>query len=120
MNNCPPERILVFGGRKFTDHERVFCTLDDCRPYFAKDFCIIEGGATGADSLAAAWAAKHGLPCLSMRAQWRALGRRAGMLRNAWMLRWAMPDLCISFPGGPGTANMTKIARAAGLIVYKG
>ena len=45
-------RILVCGGRDFFDGVQLKVVLDNNRKYFDKDFCIIHGGARGADSLA--------------------------------------------------------------------
>jgi hypothetical protein len=35
------------------------------------------------------------------------------------MLDESKPDLVVAFPGGPGTANMIKLARAAGVMVIR-
>lgn len=35
------------------------------------------------------------------------------------MLDEGKPDLVVAFPGGPGTAHMVRIARAAGVRVLK-
>ena len=40
-------------------------------------------------------------------------------MRNREMLERGRPDLVIAFPGGPGTANMVKLAREAGIEVIK-
>ena len=44
--------------------------------------------------------------------------RGAGPVRNARMLV-EKPDLVIAFPGGPGTADMVRRARAAGVEVVE-
>jgi len=35
------------------------------------------------------------------------------------MIKYAMPDLVVAFPGGTGTANMIKQARAASIDVFE-
>src|SRR5690606_30354012 len=49
-------------------------------------------------------------------ADWRRHGRAAGPIRNQEMAD-AGADLCIAFPGGRGTADMVRRARAAGIPV---
>lgn len=53
------------------------------------------------------------------RADWEQCGRQAGPLRNARMLAEGRPDAVIAFPGGKGTADMVRKARAAGLPVVE-
>lgn len=87
---------------------------------------LIHGGARGADRSIGAVAAELGWPVLEMPAQWQRYGRGAGMIRNGQMLEQAIslakqasrPDQrvkvgVIAFPGGPGTALMVRLARAA-------
>jgi hypothetical protein len=78
---------------------------------------LIEGGATGADSLAHAWAVTNEIPIETYAANWRTHGRSAGPLRNARMLRVGKPDLVVAFQGGSGTANMIQLAETAGIEV---
>lgn len=113
-----PERILVCGGRNYADELRVFDVLDDCRKWFAASFCIITGGARGADRFAGMWAESRGVCSIRVPAPWTVYGLSAGMLRNSWMLYFCKPELVIAFPGGNGTAGMIKLAREAGVDVY--
>lgn len=112
------KRILVCGGRKFSDMEKVNLTMEQIRPWLDPSFCIIQGGATGADRLGAAWAFFEGCPMIEMRANWDKYENSAGNIRNGWMIEYAMPDLVVAFPGGSGTANMVKRARAANIDVF--
>ena len=68
-------------------------------------------------SLAAWWAERRDIPCLRVPAEWSKLGRKAGPIRNALMLRLGQPNLVLAFPGGMGTRNMTDQAIAAGIAV---
>ena len=112
------ERILVCGGRDFTDEARVFAVLDEARQWFAKDFCIIVGGAKGADRFGGVWAEARGVCCILVRAPWTYYGLSAGPIRNRWMLNFCKPDLVVAFPGGNGTKDMVDISRSAGVAVY--
>lgn len=80
---------------------------------------IIEGDAPGADRLAGGWASARGLNLLVYPADWRSYGRAAGPIRNKQMLDEGKPDLVVAFPGGAGTANMVKQAKAAGVKVIE-
>ena len=113
------KRILICGGRKYADMDKVNSVMEQVRPYLDPLFCIIQGGAAGADRLGVAWAFFEGCPMIEMRANWDKYQNAAGNIRNRWMIDYAMPDLVIAFPGGPGTANMIKQARDAKIDVFE-
>lgn len=104
--------VLVCGGRGYDDQRRVFAVLDALQPEL-----VIQGGAKGADFHARAWATARGKPCATFDAPWASLGRKAGPVRNGWMLEFGRPDLVLAFPGGPGTADMMYQARSSGVEV---
>lgn len=122
-------KILVCGGRKYgtkvvddkivRDIEAVKllnATLDK----YKKDVSlIIQGGAAGADTLAALWAYDNGIPYKEYKAEWSKYGRAAGTIRNETMLLDSTPDLVIAFPGGSGTAHMIRFARSEGYCVVE-
>lgn len=107
-------RVLVCGGRDYRNKAHVFAELDAVSPTF-----LIEGGADGADAWAWQWAKRNLTPeCrLSIQARWDQHGKAAGPMRNQRMIDEGKPDLVIAFPGGRGTADMVKRARAAGIEV---
>ena len=109
-------RILVCGGRDFSDYQLLSETLN---PYISKGLVIIHGGASGADSFAEHWARDNADIIESYPADWNKYGKRAGYIRNAQMLSEGKPDLVIAFPGGKGTAMMIKLAEAAKVPVMK-
>jgi hypothetical protein len=80
---------------------------------------IIHGAASGADTLAKKWARGNRCPDEAYYADWKAHGRAAGPIRNRLMIEEGKPDLVIAFPGGRGTENMKKQARAAGIEVIE-
>lgn len=111
-------KVIVCGGRNFRSPAQVWRALD--RFHEATPISeLMQGGATGVDEFASQWAAHNGIKRYVCRADWDRYGRAAGPKRNARMLEW-MPDLVIAFPGGPGTANMVKQARDAGVRVVDG
>lgn len=106
-------RVLVFGGRRYSD----WCLLCEVLDYLhrARDFSlVIHGGATGADALADTWAASRGIRSRRFAAYWASEGSAAGPLCNQRMLDEGRPDLAVGFPGGAGTADMTERLRSAG------
>ena len=110
------ERVLVCGGRRFSNQRLLndFLTeLDTASPIGT----IIHGPARGADSLAGQWAKRNGKPLDVYPADWDRHGRAAGHIRNREMLDKGKPTLVVAFPGGPGTANMVRIATTAGVPV---
>lgn len=114
-------RVLVCGGRAYSDVERVASVLNVFHQTVGVGV-LIEGGATGADAAAAAWAVSNGIRLLVFpvsKEEWRRIGPAAGPIRNRRMLEEGKPDLVVAFPGGRGTANMMKQARAAGVDVHE-
>lgn len=110
-------RVLVCGGRDYDDWAALRRTLLDIHADRGIALIIQGGCPTGADRLAAVFAAQQGMPCAQMEAQWGAHGRKAGPLRNQWMVSLLAPDLVVAFPGGRGTADMLSRARAAGIPI---
>lgn len=114
------KRVLVCGGRDYTDRDHIWntlCELDRTRGPFA---VVIHGCATGVDSEAMIWAQtmpnrKHA----PYEADWHCHGRSAGPVRNQRMIDEGRPDLVIAFPGGKGTADMMRRAKAAGLEIIR-
>lgn len=56
------------------------------------------------------------VPYAIVPANWDVFDRRAGPVRNSWMLD-LKPDLVIAFPGGRGTQNMVEQAKKRGIKV---
>lgn len=117
--NTSTLKILVCGGRDYSDRQKLNKTLDDIIKFYKnKSYCIIQGGAKGADSLAKDYAFENGIPCLTIDAQWHFYGQKAGSLRNKWMLQFGVPDILVAFKGGFGTKNMIDLANLAQIPVY--
>ena len=110
--------LLVCGGRNFNDTKFAFSALDRAmakRPISL----LIHGAATGADSIAEAWAKQRRIPYLGVPAQWHIHGKSAGHRRNARMLDMAYPDALIAFPGGKGTADMIAKATQRQISIWE-
>lgn len=106
--------VLVTGGRDYTGNVsgplEAFHKLHNIE-------VLIHGGARGADSRCAEWAAHQGIHLCRIDALWEQFGKSAGYLRNAAMLK-LRPDWLIAFPGGKGTADMVKRSIAANVPVW--
>lgn len=110
--------VIVCGGRDFKDRVLFYRTMARLDNDY-KFTLVIQGGATGADSLAAEWAQNHGVQMYEYAAQWRLYGKRAGPIRNQTMIDYGKPNLVIAFPGGAGTADMVSRARKAEIEVIE-
>lgn len=109
-------RVLVCGGRNYTDTARVFDVLDEIER--DGSVYIIHGGARGADQRAGEWATERGVPCAIVPANWDVYGNGAGPKRNEWMLE-LHPDLVVAFPGNRGTHDMVTQAMRRGIPVKR-
>jgi hypothetical protein len=112
------QRVLVCGGRDYSDRRYVYEVLDAAHAA-NPIIMLIAGGANGADALAVDWARMTQVPQLVYPADWEKHGRKAGPLRNQQMLDEGKPHMVIAFPGGRGTADMVKRADAAGVPVVR-
>lgn len=109
--------LLVYGGRGYKNQTKLYAVLDEV---WQRAGCthVLQGGATGADALAANWAMESNVPCDTERAQWSHYGPSAGPKRNQRMLDEYNVIQAVEFPGGSGTADMRKRLRAAGINIY--
>jgi hypothetical protein len=79
---------------------------------------IMHGGSRGADVIAGAHALSLGVVVVEYPANWHALGRRAGYVRNLQMLD-QLPDLVLAFQmhRSRGTQHVIDEARKRGIPV---
>lgn len=112
--------VLVTGGRGYKNRELAWSILSDVNESCEIDI-LIQGGAAGADRLAAMWAEENGIAIRTVQADWKRLGRAAGPIRNATMVSMLRSgvDLVVAFPGGSGTADCVNKATAAGVGVLR-
>lgn len=111
-------RVLVCGGRSFHKAEllaKTLLALHHTNPFTL----VIHGAATGADSLAGAWAMTHRVNVLRYPPAWTKHGRQSGAIRNRQMIIEGRPDLVVAFPGGPGTRDIVAQAKAVGIRVVE-
>jgi hypothetical protein len=113
-------RLLVCGSRDYWDVNRLtdlLCQIHEKRPITT----LIHGGARGADRLAGEWAKNRKIPIEEYLADWNKEGKKAGPLRNIYMLVTSHPDAGIAFFGpdytGSGTEHMVKLLKDTGIPV---
>ena len=143
---------LVFGGRHFglgkpaqpgddeTEAQRaallavaeaqrqaLYRVLDDLRPHL-----VVQGGASGADGLAGAWAWENKVAGWTLDAPWAVASKAAGPMRNETQLRAvlffaamcerrkiAAQVVAVQCPGDDGTADMRERVERAGVRVVE-
>lgn len=111
-------KVLVCGGRDYTDSRYLFGYLDALHAV-TPITDVIHGAARGADMLAHEWAYQRQVRMWPCPADWKALGKAAGPIRNKAMLDEHKPDLVVAFPGGRGTQNMVELAGRAGVRIHR-
>jgi hypothetical protein len=109
-------RVAVAGGRNdWRTIYRVLDELDETRGIA----CLFVGDAEGTDTRAQIWADARGIDYHVFTADSDKWGKAAGPKRNQQLLDSGLPDLLVAFPGGRGTADMVRRAKARGLEVIE-
>lgn len=110
------KRVIIAGPRDFYNDNFVQSHIEE----ELKKICfkhninineieIIEGGATGVDSIAKQYATKKQIAFTEFQANWAKYGKMAGPIRNNEMAKYG--DILIAFSNGSrGTNNMIKAA----------
>jgi hypothetical protein len=78
---------------------------------FVKDpkrITLVHGNARGADTYAKQFARKLGWSVIDCEPDWRTLGKRAGLTRNATMVNDYQPHFVLAFPMRRGTEKISK------------
>ena len=108
---------IICGGRDFADNEVFNSAMGDLIRLKGVPGDVVQGGASGADDMAKAWADRHAIGSWTVPADWQKHGRAAGPIRNQAMLDKYAVALVVAFPGGRGTADMVRRSRDAGVDV---
>jgi hypothetical protein len=118
-DNEPEFRLLVCGGRDFIDHKYLREAMNAAVGMKRNVVVVIHGAARGADRLAGEIAKDAHVTVREFPANWDRDGRAAGPIRNQRMLDEGKPHLVLAAPGGNGTADMVRRAKAAGVRVIE-
>jgi hypothetical protein len=123
----PAARIMVTGSRNHTDRNKIRNALEveylQETAIFGRGIVVVHGGASGADSIADAWAKEQKAKGRRVEvevhpANWKHHGRAAGPMRNQHMVNLGA-NVVLAFPIGksPGTRHAMNAARIAGIKV---
>lgn len=109
-------RLILAGGRHLDDAALIRRALS--RAHSLHPLTVLIHGGTGTlGATADDWAREMRLHLVRYPANWRAFGKRAGAIRNAFMLEDSRPDMLLALPGGTDTADLVALAHNAGLPV---
>jgi hypothetical protein len=114
--------VCVCGGRVGVSDVQVFKVLNHIAKSegWTPDLIeVIEGGAPCVDRFAGRWARKNAYAHATFRVNKDIDGAddQAPKRRNRRMKEQGRPQVCIGFPGGPGTRDMMDICHRAGVRV---
>ncbi len=122
QNYQDANKVIVAGGRDFTDYAHMCTVLDDLFFVHNTGFevapKIISGMAKGADTLAIRYSNERGLTKILFPANWKVYRRRAGFLRNEDMLSIATHLVAFWDGKSHGTQHMIEIAKKKGIPVW--
>lgn len=110
-------RAVVTGSRDANDQEKIHKAMDRIHKKYGPIIFLGEGGARGVDTICGLWAWKHGIALAVMNANWDYYFKKAGPIRNGWMLDFLNPEYLIAFPGRTGTNNCMEQADKRGIPI---
>ena len=117
-------RVLICGNREWTHAAPIVNVLEGLLAFVEdQPLVVIEGCATGADSIAHHWRRAHvDVTHEHYPADWARYRKAAGVIRNQQMLDEGRPDVVWAFhedlTASKGTADMVRRARKAGVPTY--
>lgn len=98
--------LAVIGSRSWSDKEVLEAELDRLEGVAL----LVSGGARGADTMAADWARRRGVPVQEFLPDYRAHGRGAPLRRNQLIVDAC--DVLLAFWDGKSRGTAWTIARA--------
>lgn len=114
-------RIAVTGGRDYPNRAKADEVMGKAlKALSGRLFVIVGDCETGLDLYVREFCEAHKsqLNHAVFEADWPKYGKAAGPKRNTVMVQMK-PDLLLSFPGGRGTADMTRQSEAAGIKIQR-
>jgi YspA, cpYpsA-related SLOG family len=115
-------KIVVTAYRYWQSVDAIVRTLDHVA---SENSWQVEMGVgdcpTGGDVVAQAWAVTRQVPYRLFLANWEDLGKRAGIVRNEYMIDTIRPDLVVAFlnPRSRGALHCRNYAREHGYDVFE-
>lgn len=113
--------LVVAGSRDLTPlhYDVVARAIDTWIEKHARtgDVRIVEGGARGADQLAATYSRVRLVGHQRVRADWESDGKAAGPIRNQRMIDDAHGLVVVRYPDSRGSADVLRRARKKGIPI---
>ena len=104
-------KVIIAGSRDIVDEHTVRIALSNAG-YSTQDVSeIVSGGARGVDTVGELIADNHDIPVKRFPAEWNKYGKRAGMIRNKEMARYADALVAIWDGQSKGTKSMIEIMK---------
>lgn len=79
---------------------------------------VVSGGARGVDQMAARWALRNGIYLIEHLPEWDRLGKRAGFVRNEYIIQDADYVVAFMMRGSKGTQMSVDIAKRTDKSVH--
>lgn len=110
-------KTIIAGSRDITSALVIAKAADSCG-FLDEITEVVSGTARGVDQIGEAWADFMRIPVKRFPADWNALGKRAGYVRNEQMADYADALIAVWNGESKGTKHMIDIATRKGLKVY--
>jgi len=116
-SHAPSGPIVIFsGGQVWADHRLIWERLDMIRARMPTMVLATTGQDKGCDAIAAAWAAQSGTSLIPFPLR-RALGQRAGFVRNEQLLALC-PVEAVVCEGSGLQSHLARMVRAKGVPAH--
>lgn len=103
-------KLAIVGSRTFNDYDKLCSFIME--NYDINEIThIVSGGARGADRLGEKFAKEHGIQLIVHPAEWDKYGKRAGFIRNVYIIDDC--DSCVCFWDGEshGTKHDIELCK---------
>jgi hypothetical protein len=111
-------KVIVAGSRSFSNYSLLVRKMDQLLVNKNQsEIEIVSGTARGADRLGERYAHERGLALCRFAADWEHLGRKAGLVRNEAMAKYADALVCFWDGQSPGSRHMISVAQGHGVSV---
>jgi hypothetical protein len=107
--------LAIVGDRNFVNYEWLKAVIDKVN---SPIYCIVSGGARGADTLAERYAREHEIDMLVHPAHWDKYGKSAGYRRNKKIVKDADAMVAFLAKGSRGTKSSIDLANEKGIPVH--
>lgn len=108
-------KVIIAGSRFITDYNLVVLAVKESGFDITEVVC---GAANGVDSLGERYAKENGIKLSYFYADWKGLGKLAGIKRNEQMGNYGEALIAVWDGKSPGTKHMINFAKKKKLITY--